>query len=68
MNDYSDEELLRRIEELMAYGETPPTIEPSLLRYLDRDSLLEIIRKLEKRQENLIDEEKEWLKQFRKEE
>jgi len=67
MNEREKEELLAEIEKLMAYGREDPTIDPSLLKYLDSEALQSIVDKLKKRQKNLIEEEKEWLSQFRKE-
>ena len=68
MNETKKEELLAEIEKLMAYGRQESTIDPALLRYLDEEALLSMIEKLEKRRKNLIEEEREWLRQFRKEE
>ena len=67
MSEETKEQLLARIEELMSYGEEKETIDPSLLKYLDEASLSQIVEKIEKRRRNRIDEEKEWLAQFRKE-
>jgi len=67
MNEREKEEQLAEIEKLMAYGRKDPTIDPSLLKYLDSEALQSIVDKLRKRRENLIEEEKEWLSQFRKE-
>ena len=66
--DEQKRELLERIEALMRYGKDQETIDPSLLKYLDLDSLEQIVETLEKRRENRIEEEREWLAQFRKEE
>jgi hypothetical protein len=67
-NEPSKEELLAEIEELIAYGDDKPTIDPALLAYLDRDTLLSTKASLLKRVNRLSDEDKEWLQQFRKEE
>ncbi|WP_292663054.1 hypothetical protein [Nitratifractor sp.] len=68
MGDEKKRKMLQRIEELMSYGEPTPTIEPSLLKYLDEAALRGILETLERRREKLIEDEKEWLAQFRKEE
>lgn len=68
MDDDKKYELLQRIEKLMSYSEAKPTIEPSLLKYLDETALRGILETLERRREKLIEDEKEWLAQFRKEE
>jgi hypothetical protein len=67
-NEPSKEELLAEIEELIAYGDDKPAIDPALLAYLDRDTLLSTKASLLKRVNRLSDEDKEWLQQFRKEE
>jgi len=65
--DEKKQEMLVEIEALMRYGEEQDVIEPSLLKYLDLDSLKHIVETLKKRRKNRIEEEKEWLAQFRKE-
>ena len=68
MSEPSKEELLAEIEVLMAYGRKDPTIDPSLLDYLDLNSLISIRDRLKERSSTLKEEDKEWLKQFKKEE
>ncbi len=61
------EELLAEIEKLMSYDDTErQTINPSLLQYLDIESLLSIRKKLLERVGTLSEEDKEWLQQFKK--
>ena len=67
MSEKSKEELLSEIERLMAYGKEEPTINPSLLQYLDLQALIDIRDKLKARTSTLKEEDKEWLQQFRKE-
>ncbi|ADV46837.1 hypothetical protein [Nitratifractor salsuginis] len=67
MSENTKEELLTEIEKLMAYGKEEPTINPSLLKYLDLNALTEIRDKLKERSATLKEEDKEWLQQFRKE-
>ncbi len=67
--DVKKRELLKRIEALMRYDDSAETtIEPSLLKYLDETALQHLINSLEKRRKNLLEEEREWLSRFRKEE
>ena len=68
MDEQNKEELLAEIEALMAYGRKDPTIDPSLLAYLDLPSLISIRDRLKERSSTLKEEDKEWLKQFKKEE
>ncbi len=58
--------LLAEIEKLIAYGRDEPTINPALLEYLEIDDLINTKAKLLERVGVLSDEDKEWLKQFKK--
>ena len=60
------EELLADIEKLISYGRDEPTINPSLLAYLELDDLISTKKKLLERVGKLSDEDKEWLEQFKK--
>jgi len=62
----SKEELLADIEKLISYGREEPTINPSLLAYLEIDDLISTKKKLLERVGKLSDEDKEWLEQFKK--
>ncbi|MBD3788987.1 MAG: hypothetical protein IE885_01255 [Campylobacterales bacterium] len=61
------ETLLQEIESLMAYGKQEPTINPSLLAYLEIKDLEHIKQRLLEKVNKLNTEDKEWLKQFKKE-
>lgn len=52
--------LLNRYE-----GLSPTTINPALLDFMDRDTLLSIITSLLKQQENTNQNNLEWLEQFK---
>ncbi|MDQ1297917.1 MAG: hypothetical protein QG558_455 [Campylobacterota bacterium] len=52
--------LLNRYE-----GLSPTTINPALLEFMDRDTLLSIIGSLLKQQENTNQDNLEWLEQFK---
>jgi hypothetical protein len=52
--------LLNRYE-----GLSPTTINPALLEFMDRDTLLGIISSLLKQQENTNNDNLEWLEQFK---
>ena len=52
--------LLNRYE-----GLPPTTINPALLEFMDRDTLLSIITSLLKQQENTNKDNLEWLEQFK---
>ena len=60
------EELLADIEKLIAYGRDEPTINPSLLEYLEIDDLINTKAKLLERVGKLSEEDKIWLEQFKK--
>lgn len=60
------EELLNDIEKLISYGRDEPTINPSLLAYLEIDDLIATKKKLLERVGKLSEEDKEWLEQFKK--
>ena len=67
MKGTTKEELLKEIEKLMAYGKEDPTINPSLLEYLDLETLISIHDSLKEKTATLKEEDKEWLRQFRQE-
>ncbi|CUV65135.1 conserved hypothetical protein [Sulfurovum sp. enrichment culture clone C5] len=58
--------LLQEIEKLMSYGKDEPTINPSLLEFLDIQSLRNIKKSLENKVGTLSEDDKEWLEQFKK--
>ena len=58
--------LLADIEKLIAYGRDEPTINPALLAYLEIEDLISTKKKLLERVGILSEEDKEWLKQFKK--
>lgn len=58
--------LLADIEKLIAYGRDEPTINPALLAYLEIEDLISTKQKLLERVGILSEEDKEWLKQFKK--
>ena len=65
-NEHSKEELLADIEKLISYGRDVPTINPSLLAYLEIEDLISTKTKLLERVGKLSDEDKAWLEQFKK--
>lgn len=52
--------LLNRYE-----GLSPTTINPTLLEFMDRDTLINIISSILKQQENTNQDNLEWLEQFK---
>lgn len=58
--------LLQEIEKLMSYGKDEPTINPSLLEYLDIEALQNIKKSLEHKVGTLSEDDKKWLEQFKK--
>lgn len=65
-NEHSKEELLADIEKLIAYGREEPTINPSLLAYLEISDLIATKKKLLEKAGKLSEEDKAWLEQFKK--
>jgi len=65
-NEHSKEELLADIEKLISYGREEPTINPTLLAYLEIDDLIYTKKKLLEKVGKLSEEDKEWLEQFKK--
>ena len=60
------EKLLKEIELLMGYREEESIIDPSLLAYLDEQTLADIKAKLLEKKDELSDDDKVWLARFRK--
>ncbi len=58
-------ELLDEIEKLIAYGREDKSINPALLEYLEVSDLASIKAKLLERVDNLSQNDKDWLEQFK---
>jgi hypothetical protein len=61
------EQLINDIQNLLNRyeGLAPTSINPALLEFMDRDTLLSIIHSLLKQQENTNETNIEWLQQFK---
>lgn len=59
------EVLLEDIEKLIAFGREDSTINPTLLEYLEVSDLTSIKAKLLQRVNNLSQDDKDWLEQFK---
>jgi len=67
MQSITKEELLADIEALLKYDESDKdTIDPSLLKYLEIDTLISTKRSLLSRVGKLSEEDIEWLEQFKR--
>ena len=67
MQTPTKEELLSDIEALLKYDESnKDTIDPSLLKYLELESLISIKRSLLSRVGKLSEADREWLEQFKR--
>ncbi len=64
----NNQELINDIQHLLnRYEDVPQTsINPDLLEFLDRETLLSIISSLLRQQENTNESNIEWLEQFKK--
>lgn len=60
------EKLLQEIEALIAYGKEEPIINPELLKYMSESNLIAIKKNLLEKVNDLSNEDKAWLEQFRK--
>jgi len=61
-------DILKEIETLLAKYDGEMEISPYVLEYLDKDELEKILKTLQKKQENVIKDNFEWMKGFVKEE
>jgi hypothetical protein len=68
MEENGKAQLMEEIRRLMAYGGEAPEIDPALLEYLDRESLERMLERLREKHSWLTEEDREWLRQFRREE
>lgn len=68
MNNTSNEDLIKDIENLLnRYDGLKPThIDPVLLRFMDRTTLLSIIDSILRQQEKTNEDNIEWLEKFKK--
>jgi hypothetical protein len=62
------EQLIHDIENLLnRYGDTNPTyINPNLLQFMDKQTLLNIVNSLLRQQEKTNESNLEWLEQFKR--
>lgn len=62
------EQLINDIQNLLNRyeGLSPTSINPALLEFMDRETLLSIIDSLLKQQEHTNENNKEWLQQFKR--
>ncbi len=62
------QQLIKDIQNLLnSYSdENSTSINPDLLEFMDKDTLLSIIDSLLKQKESLLEENKEWLERFKK--
>ena len=60
------EELLKEIEEILSKYDGEMEISPYILEYLDINELEKIKQNLLRKQENVVEDNSEWLEQFKK--
>lgn len=67
MMESTKQQLINDIQNLLNRyeGLSPTSINPALLEFMDRDTLLSIISSLLKQQENTNQDNLEWLEQFK---
>ncbi|WP_457593369.1 hypothetical protein [Hydrogenimonas sp.] len=61
------EELLEAIEKLLSFDGNETSINPDYLEYFTIEELEAIKRKLEEKYETMVEENLEWMQQFKKE-
>ena len=61
-------DILKEIETLLAKYDGQMEISPYVLEYLDENELEKILKNLQKKQENVIEDNFEWMKSFVKRE
>ncbi|WP_300364941.1 hypothetical protein [Hydrogenimonas sp.] len=61
------DELLKEIEKLLSFDGNPTTINPDYLAYFSIEELESIKKGLEEKYEKMVEENFEWLQQFKKE-
>jgi hypothetical protein len=59
-------ELLKEIEKLLSFDGKDTSINPDYLAYFSVDELENIKKGLEKKHERMIEEHREWMRQFKK--
>ncbi len=60
------EELLKEIEKLLSFDGKEAPINPEYLRYFTTEELESILKGLQKKQQNMVEENFEWLLGFAK--
>ncbi len=58
-------ELLQKIEELLSFDGNETTINPAYLNYFTLEELEKILQELEKKHENMVEENFEWMLQLK---
>lgn len=66
MEEKTKEEKLKEIEELLKTYDGKMEIDPYILKYLTIEELDSILLNLLKQQSNVIEENSQWLQQFKK--
>ena len=66
MQEKTKEEKLKEIEELLKTYDGKMEIDPYILKYLTIEELDSILLNLLKQQSNVIEENSQWLQQFKK--
>jgi len=66
--DKEKTKLLNEIEKLISYGDKRVEISQDLLKYLDIETLKNMLNSLKTKTSSLKEEDKEWLKKFKREE
>ncbi|WP_456485920.1 hypothetical protein [Hydrogenimonas sp.] len=61
------EKLLREIEKLLSFDGNDTTINPDYLEFFTMEELESIRRELERKYENMVKDNLEWMQRFKKE-
>jgi len=57
-------ELLKEIEKLLSFDGNETDIDPAYLDYFTREELETILKRLMSRYENMVEENREWMRRF----
>ncbi|WP_201352438.1 hypothetical protein [Hydrogenimonas urashimensis] len=66
MQNTEKEDLLKEIEKLLSFDGNDTTINPDYLAYFTREELASIKKELERKYDNMVEENLEWMQQFKK--
>jgi len=67
MENSEKELLLKEIEKLLSFDGNETSVNPDYLQYFSLEELVSIREKLRQRHDRMVEENREWMRQFKKE-